>query len=140
VIASWPPGEGGTEAPARALDRLLAGIERLRPAGESQEAFIWEATRELMDVSVAHQKLHLEAGEGFLEPALWVAMLISSMATLAFCLLFGLENAPLHYLMVAGATIVVAVNLFLIVQLNYPFIGDMSVRPEIHRYVIRELT
>ncbi|MFD0856994.1 hypothetical protein ACFQ07_32495, partial [Actinomadura adrarensis] len=123
----------------RALDRLLAEIEGLRPANASQEAFVWEATRELMDASVAHQKLHLEASEGFLEVALWVAMLISSVATLAFCLLFGLENAPLHYVMVAGATIVVAVNLFLIVQLNYPFKGDLSVRPDTHYYVIEQL-
>jgi hypothetical protein len=140
VIASWPPGSKGSETPARALERLLAEIEGLRPASESQEAFVWEATRELMDVSVAHHELHLEAREGFLEPAMWLALLISSVATLAFCLLFGLENAPLHYLMVAGAAIVVAVNLFLIVQFNYPFKGELSVRPDTHHYVIRELT
>ncbi|MFG2090359.1 MULTISPECIES: hypothetical protein [unclassified Spirillospora] len=139
VVASWPPGEGSTDVPARALERLVAEIAALRPVGQAQEAFVWESTRELMEVGTAHQSLHLEAREGYLDSMLWAAILISSAATLAFCLLFGLENARLHYLMVAGVAIVVAVNLFLMVQLSNPFRGDLSVQPDPHRHVIREL-
>lgn len=139
VVESWPPGEGSTEAPERAMDRLVTEISGLRPKGLAQQAFVWDATSELMEVSVAHQNLDLEGREGYLDPALWMAMLISSSATLAFCLLFGLENARLHYLMVAGVTIVVAVDLFLMVQLNYSFKGDLSVQPDVHLHVIREL-
>ena len=138
VIMSWPPGEG-VHGPAQALDRLIDEVAALRPAGAAQEAFVWEATRELMEIGVAHRELHLEAREGYLHPTVWASVLLSSAATLAFCLLFGLENARLHYLMVGGVAIVVAVNLFLIVQLNYPFKGDLAVEPDTHLMVIRTL-
>lgn len=140
TIASWPPGAGSEDAPTRALDRLLAEITALRPVGDAQEAFVWTATQELIEVSGERQELHLEARRGYLEPALWLAMFVASAATLAFCLIFGLENAFLHYLMVGGVATVVAVNLFLMLQLNYPLVGDMSVRPDVHLHVVQELT
>ncbi|MEO3782320.1 hypothetical protein ABGB12_03250 [Actinocorallia sp. B10E7] len=139
VVESWPPGKGSPMAPLHALDRLLTEISRLQPTNATQAAFVAEATRELMEVSVAHQELDIGGREGYLDTSLWVAMLISSSATLAFCLLFGLENARLHYLMVAGVTTVIAVNLFLMVQLNHPFKGDLAVQPNSHQYVVREL-
>ncbi|NKZ07052.1 DUF4239 domain-containing protein [Actinomadura latina] len=139
VIGSWPPGEGSAEAPPRALERLQTEMEGLRPTTQTQEAFVWEASRRLMEAGIEHQELEVEAADGSLDVLLWIAVIISSAATLAFCLVFGLENARLHYLMVAGVTIVIAVNLFLIVELNYPFKGDLSVRPDVAEHVIREL-
>lgn len=139
VVGTWPPGEGSSAAPEHAMDLLANEISALQPVSTAQQAFVWEAVSALSEVSVAHQELDVEGREGYLDPALWMAMLISSTATLAFCLLFGLENARLHYLMVAGVAIVVSVDLFLMVQLNYPFKGDLSVRPDTHLYVIRVL-
>jgi hypothetical protein len=139
VVRAWPPGKGSNKAAEQAMDLLIAEISVLRPTSAAQQAFVWEAVSSLAEVSVAYQELEMEGREGYIGPALWSVMLISSTATLAFCLIFGLENARLHYLMVAGAAVVVSVDLFLMVQLDYPFKGDLSVRPDTHRYVIQRL-
>lgn len=140
TVASWPPGTGDEETVTRALDRLFDEIAALRPAGEAQKTFVRTATARLMEVDRQREELRLEAERGYLEPVLWLAMIVASAATLGFCLLFGLEQARLHYLLVGGVAVVVAVNFFLMVQLDHPFSGGLSVGPDVHRYVIRELT
>jgi hypothetical protein len=54
-------------------------------------------------------------------------------------LLSGLESARLHYVMVAGLAAIIGTNLFLVVELNYPFAGDISVEPTSYRTVVKEL-
>jgi hypothetical protein len=70
---------------------------------------------------------------------MWIAILIASAITIMFALLFGLESARLHYVMVAGLAAIIGTNLFLVVELNYPFAGDSSVEPTSYRAVVQEL-
>ena len=54
---------------------------------------------------------------------MWIAILIASAITIMFALLFGLESARLHYVMVAGLAALIGTNLFLVAELNYPYRG-----------------
>jgi hypothetical protein len=70
---------------------------------------------------------------------MWAAILFGSAVTLGFCLLFGLEDARLHYMMVAGVAAIIAINLFLVLVLDHPFSGDVSVGPDAFEHVLNDL-
>jgi hypothetical protein len=132
--AEWDAmGGGRREARAaeadRALDGLFAAV-RQAPAGTpAQAAFLDQALTRLNDLAEARDERLHHAGES-IPGVLWVAILAGSAITLGFCLLFGLEDARLHYLMVAGVAGIIAVNLFLVLVLDHPFAGQVAVTPE----------
>ncbi|WP_158239691.1 bestrophin-like domain [Streptomyces carminius] len=141
VVAWWPdaPGEAGdTVREDRAMERLHAAVRSVRPDSEAERAYVSEATGQLMRVSVLRGHRHNEAGTAHLEAPMWVAVVVVSAVTLLFSLLFGLERPWLHYVMVAGVALVVAVNLFLVLLLEYPLVGTLAVTSESFRELARE--
>lgn len=44
-------------------------------------------------------------------------------------IIYGVENAAMHYPMVATVSALVAANTFLIVQLSNPLVGDLATSP-----------
>ncbi|MGH3345081.1 MAG: hypothetical protein ACRDPK_19865 [Carbonactinosporaceae bacterium] len=142
VIDEWPRLTRGMSSPRveREHRRLLGSVADLRPVTDPQRAFVDDGTARLMQAGVDRLHLLYDARHGHLEGAVWASLLMASAVTLLFCLLFGIENARLAYLMVAGVGAIIAINLFLMVQLNYPLAGDLSVPPESFRQVVAELT
>ncbi|MGH3328003.1 MAG: hypothetical protein ACRDPT_09480 [Streptomycetales bacterium] len=142
MIDEWPRLTRGVSSQRveREHRLLLVSVADLHPVSDPQQAFVDEATGRLMEAGVDRLQLLYDARYGHLEGAVWASLLLASAVTLLFCLLFGIENAQLAYLMVAGVGAIIAINLFLMVQLNYPLAGDLSVPPESFRQVVAELT
>jgi len=70
----------------------------------------------------------VEADEGI--PAiLWVVLVVGGAVTVGFTYLFGLENTRVHRLIVAALAGVIALVLFTIGALEYPFWGGARVGP-----------
>jgi hypothetical protein len=143
VIDWWPTS--GHDPAARddvedqILDRLFRVISNSNPTDEGQRAFVQRATVDLMAVDVENdRRMHLST-RAHLEIPLWVLILVSSSVTVAFCLLFGLENQWLHLVMVAAVSLAVASNLTLIVLLDHPLSGAMPVSPDAYQAVIDDL-
>jgi Protein of unknown function (DUF4239) len=141
VIDNWSSLKQGNASPqVRAnLDAMLTTIESLEPTTDAQRAFVDEAEARLLDLSNERRDRIITAHEGELPPLMWIAILVASAITIMFALLFGLENARLHYVMVAGLAAIIGTNLFLVAELNFPFAGDISVQPTSYRTVVQEL-
>lgn len=141
VVDNWDTIKQGNASPqVRAnIDAMFTTIENLRPTTDAQRAFVHEAEARLLDLSNERRHRIITAREGKLPPLMWIAILIASAITIMFALLFGLESARLHYVMVAGLAAIIGTNLFLVVELNYPFAGDISVEPTSYRTVVQEL-
>ncbi len=60
---------------------------------------------------------------------LWVAVLGGSVVVLALCLTCGVRDGVLRRVLLVGVTAVVGINLFLVVDLNYPFYGSIRIHP-----------
>jgi hypothetical protein len=52
------------------------------------------------------------------------------LITLAFVVIHGSRRSGVHTFVVAALTVLIAYNLFLVVILDYPFSGDVSVSPQ----------
>jgi hypothetical protein len=145
IVINWWPQSGREPATAdpnedRTLAELLNAVSNTEPTTEGQRAFVQRATEDLMDVNAQNdQRLH-QASRAHLEQPLWVVIGVSSVVTVAFCLLFGLQNEWLHYIMVAGVSLAIASNLLLVILLDHPLSGVMPVSPDAYQSVIYDLT
>jgi hypothetical protein len=53
---------------------------------------------------------------------------------------YGVENPRIHYPMVTTVGMLVAVNLFLVLELSHPYVGEMATSPEPLRQAVNVLT
>jgi hypothetical protein len=141
VVDSWPQlGDGRPSvATKRALDELFGTVSTLQPRTFVQQRYVDDALKELHLLDQNRRLRVFEAGEGRLPGLMWLATLLASALALGFCLLFGLESARLHYVMISGVAMFIGLNVFLLVQLSYPFSGDLSITPEAFHHAIRDL-
>jgi Protein of unknown function (DUF4239) len=127
----WPEmarGELGDARVGADLDRIAAEIARAPVTTPNQQEFVSsEADRLSQLVSLRSQRLdHVEQG---IPVVLWIAMVVGGMVTVGFALMFGLERAALHSLMVGSLTALIGVLFFVAVVINYPFSGGVAVGP-----------
>jgi hypothetical protein len=132
VVANWTTLSEGTES-ARVtgdLNNIYSTLDRYTPKTQAEKDYLASTIGDLDQLSQAGAARSLEAREsGSLPFVLWLAILITSAITLGFALLFSLENKRVAYIMVIGVSMVLAVNLFVLVELGYPFTGSVSVGP-----------
>lgn len=132
VVDHWDLVSEGHESPQiqAALDDIYATLGAYTPRTAAQTDELNQAISDLDDLSQARVARQLEAIEsGSLPAVLWIGILVTSAITLAFALLFALDNLRIAYAMVAGVAAVLGVNIFVLVELGYPFVGSVAVGP-----------
>ena len=61
---------------------------------------------------------------------MWVALVITGTLAVTFIYLFDLESPRVHAFRVAAVTVAVALSLYTVSVVEYPFAGDVQVGPE----------
>ncbi len=128
AITEWQ--DTGTRRSAEAdtaLAALHAAYAAVQPTTDTQRTFLATAWSNLDKISQARTERILTAREdtGPLWP-LWVVILSTSAMVLGTAIIYGGAKPAHHYPMVTIVGIVVATNLFLVLQLAYPYLGAMS--------------
>lgn len=104
---------------------------------QTQATFLDDSLARLNDVAQSRAKRLSAAAEG--PPAvLWAAIVVGGVVTIGFALLFGVPNERLHYLMVGMFAAVIALQVFTILALSFPYTGDTSVSPEPFERVVAD--
>jgi ABC-type Co2+ transport system permease subunit len=127
----WPAMARGQQGDARVgavLDQFAAEISHAPVTTPNQQQFVGaEAERLSQLVSLRSQRL--DYVRQAIPGVLWIAMIVGGIVTVGFALMFGLERAALHSLMVGSLTALIGVLFFVAVAINYPFSGGVSVEP-----------
>jgi hypothetical protein len=55
------------------------------------------------------------------------------------CLTCGVRDGVLRRILLVGVTAAVGINLFLVVELNYPFYGNIRIHPDSYQSVVASL-
>jgi hypothetical protein len=71
--------------------------------------------------------------------SLWAVIFVTSALLLGCAIIYGVEKSATHYTMVAILGVLVGAQLFLVLELSHPFIGEIGTSPEPLREVIRVL-
>lgn len=109
------------------LWELYSGFQ---PKNETQKIFLAESINKLNQAGEMRQQRIVYASTG-INPILFFVLITGSFITIAFAMLFGTENVIPHLIMVSLLAAMIAIILFTIVAMDYPFTGDISIKPDI---------
>lgn len=143
AVAEWPIAANGHSFPAadNALKRLYTAYEEVQPRTDTQKTFLGTSFTNLDKITQARTERVLQARTDIGPPwSLWAIIFLTSGLLLGCAIVYGVEQPALHYMMVATVGVLVAANLFLVVELSHPFIGKNATSPEPLRDVTQSLS
>jgi hypothetical protein len=113
----------------------------VQPRTDIQKTFLAASLNSLNQVSQSRTERLLFARTDIGPPwSLWAVVFLTSGMLLGGAIIYGGEETARHRMVVATVGALVASNLFLILQLSHPYIGQIAVSPESLREVIRVLS
>jgi hypothetical protein len=110
------------------LDQMSGAISRTRVTTPAQQEFVGAEVERLSEL-VRLRSQRLDYVNQGIPGVLWIALIVGGLVTVGFALLFGLERAALHSLMVGSLAALIGVLLFVALVIDYPFSGGVAVEP-----------
>ena len=131
VNEEWPLMEQKKSSPKAwdLLDEIRANLQGFDPATPAQQVLYEQGFERMRDLAEARGERLLEAKHG-LSAILWVVLILGGIVVVSFTYLFGLDSTLVHVLMVAALALIIALVLFTVAALNFPFKGDITIGPE----------
>jgi hypothetical protein len=141
LITDWNArlARGTTRQRTADLGRLTAVVGALQPATEAQKAFVYQAIDKIGRAEQYHHDSDAEADDQRMSNVMWLGVLVSTASILGMCLFFGLDDGMLRRILLTLSSAVIATNLFLIIEMNYPYYGSLAVTPAAYEHVIADL-
>jgi hypothetical protein len=136
----WPamararPGDLRT---GKILDQFATELSRTSVTTPAQQEFVGAGAERLSQL-VSFRSQRLDYVDRGIPGVLWTALIVGGFVTIGYALLFGLERAALHSLMVGSLTALIGVLLFVALVINYPFSGGVAVEPEPFQRVLSD--
>jgi hypothetical protein len=129
ALTEWPLAANGQSYPEAdsALQRLYTAYTQIKPQNEAQTTFLSTSFSNLDKISQARTERVLQARTDIGPPwSLWAVIFLTSTLVLGCATIYGVEKPAMHYPMVATVGVLVAANLFLVLELAHPFVGEMA--------------
>jgi hypothetical protein len=117
------------------LWELYGGFQ---PENETQKIFLTESVKKLNQAAELRRQRIYYASTG-LHPILYFVLIAGSFITIAFTMLFGTENIIPHLIMVSLLAALIAITLFTVMAMDYPFTGDISITPDVFKNILSTL-
>jgi hypothetical protein len=109
------------------LWKLYSGFQ---PKNETQKIFLAESVKKLNQAAEMRRQRIVYASTG-INPLLYFVLFAGSFITIAFTMLFGTENIIPHLIMVSLLAAMISITLFTVIAMDYPFTGDISIKPDV---------
>ncbi|MDT5311978.1 MAG: hypothetical protein QOE74_998 [Mycobacterium sp.] len=128
AIAEWPRSADSQSPEADgALARVYAAYGRVQAHTDAQKTLLATSYSNLDKVSQARTTRLLTARADTGPPwPLWAVIFLTSAMVLGTVIVYGVEKPAVHYPMVAIVGMIVATNLFLVLELAQPYAGEVS--------------
>jgi hypothetical protein len=120
----------------KAFDNLFIEIEQLQPQNINLNARSDEMFRHLNELATARSLRQLSASSG-IPFELWLPLLIGGLITLAFVTMLDIENVRFHIFLSAMLGAFIGLVIYLIVILDYPFSGYLSIQPTGYQEILQ---
>ena len=112
----------------QAMNILWLNIVRIQPKSPQEQALYNKILRDIENLSVLRNTRLLDI-DASLPDMFWVAIIIGAIIAISYSVLLGAEKLWLHALLTSMLAIIIATTIFLILELDYPFIGELSAKP-----------
>jgi hypothetical protein len=128
----WPTmGEKGAADPRTiaAYEKLWSQSYQITPDNKTQEAFLQQFLERMNELSGA-RRLRIMYSRNEVHAILWIVLVMGSIMTVGYTLLFTSKHAWVHTVITGCIMLMSLLGLLVILSLQYPFTGDVSVKPE----------
>ena len=131
VEEEWALMERGHSSPRAwaLLDEMRLSVQDLGVRTPADQVLFEQGLDRVRGLADARRVRLVEDEEG-IPAVLWAVLGFGGIVTVSFTYLFGLENTWSHRLMVAAVSGLIALVLFTIGNLEYPFSGGTRIGPE----------
>ena len=120
------------------VEKLQAAIADLNPQTLGQSVVEAEMLRTLNDLYSARRTRLLSAADG-IPNTIWWILVLGGVITVAFSFFFGMHSMAMHYAMTGTLAASLALVMVLIVALDWPFRGQVSITPEAYQTVQQDI-
>lgn len=131
INEEWDMLAEGKESPAakEALGRISALYTSYDPQNAREEIFLAESVKKLNMLGETRRIRIFESRQGI--PALlWLVLVVGALATIIFTFFFGSDNPKAQMLMTSLLSVVIALILYTVLSLDFPFTGGIKVGPD----------
>ncbi len=131
VNHEWPQMRDGNDSAlaVSGLEGIYAAFRTVEPRSPQATAFYDDAVRQL-NAALAARRDRLQNAGGGLPRDITLLILFSTLVTVGYAVLVGSPHFGFHALGPAPIALVVAVSLVVLLDLSYPFSGDVAIAPD----------
>jgi ABC-type multidrug transport system fused ATPase/permease subunit len=139
IQKEWPAQQEGVVPTAgwSELELVHSRIASLAPKTMGEGVLMQEMLRTLNQLYSARMS-RLNAVRGHIPYMVWWVIVLVGAVNIVYSCLLAAEGSAMHFMMLAGLTATLTLVIALIVQLDYPFRGTISVTPEAFARVLEE--
>jgi hypothetical protein len=123
------------EQQSDSLTRVWQSYLHVQPETVTENTFYKESITQLSDL-VSARKTRIASSEAEIPGEMWVLLLGGGMIVLALCYLFATPDLKVYGIWVGLAAALLSFVLYLVLQMQHAFIGDVSVGPEAYTRVL----
>ena len=140
IDVAWPAQRKGIVAhdPANHLSAIQEVIYAFRPV-TPHDQLIDERAMSEMDAMYEMRRLRLHNVDVGLPYALWLVVLLGGAITIVLTYFMALERFNVHVWMTAFTAAMVALVVFMIVVVDHPFRGEVSIGPDAFELIYDQL-
>ncbi len=130
INVEWPLMRSGghSNAAYRAGYAVLNTVTSFKPKS-SQEIMLQSHALDAANAFLDYRRQRLHANDDGIPNLLWAALIFVGCVVVIFSFYFRVDNPFEQRLMVAALASVIAVVMLLIFEFDYPFRGDVAVKP-----------
>lgn len=131
IQQEWPAQRRGAGLPGEGqvmMQRIARELAVFEPATPGQQVVHGQTLRDLDDL-FSNRRLRIEAVDSHLPRLMWLVVLAGAVIMIFMTYFFSVESEPLHRLLTAALSLVIGLVIFLILALDRPLIGYVSIDP-----------
>ncbi|MFJ8825450.1 DUF4239 domain-containing protein [Streptomyces sp. NPDC102467] len=132
VDKQWPLMREGKPDPGLTnseITDLYSAYQEYEPHGASEEAYYEQSVATLADIATARRSRLAQAGQE-LPILLTVLVYGGALVMLPLTFLYGIESLRAQLMFITSVAALIGVSLLLVLTLDHPFAGALSVSPE----------
>lgn len=125
-----------TELASQTLADEIVSFDAVTPGEQSLKPTVVDHVNAFEDA----RRLRILTGERGLDPITWFVVLLGGLMTLAFVFFLRVEQLRVHIILGMLASGMIAVVVFLILAMDHPLWGVVSVKPDALQQVLQTVT
>jgi len=131
VKDEWPKMSFGSSSSLAAdkMHEIRNFYSSMLPNGRTQDIYLQESVSKLNELLDYRNVRLLNAKEG-VHPILWFTLISGAVITMLISFLFGTKNFDTQKVMTILLAAIIAFILFTVLELDYPFSGTNSIKPD----------